>query len=114
MNKIRSKSNFILKFALPKAREGVVNVWNCYITAVGINGIKSFDLHIIIMYPFYVQQASPKIKSTFKCQGLSFGNGYRLNRFNSYLRLIWKMNTKVKKKYHTVKYQKPMENRRKR
>jgi hypothetical protein len=44
----------------------VVNVWNCYITAVGINGIKSFDLHIIIiMYPFYVQQASPKIKSTF-------------------------------------------------
>ena len=65
VNKIRSKSNFILNFALPKAREGVVNVWNCYITAVGINGIKSFDLHIIIMYPFYVQQASPKIKSTF-------------------------------------------------
>ena len=65
VNKIRSKSNFILKFALPKARKGVVNVWNSYITAVGINGIKSFDLHIIIMYPFYVQQASPKIKSTF-------------------------------------------------
>ena len=66
VNKIRSKSNFILNFALPKAREGVVNVWNCYITAVRINGIKSFDLHIIIiMYPFYVQQASPKIKSTF-------------------------------------------------
>ena len=65
VDKIRSKSNFILNFALPKAREGVVNVWNCYITAVGSNGIKSFDLHIIIMYPFYVQQASPKIKSTF-------------------------------------------------
>jgi ferritin-like protein len=62
-NQIQIQLHFEL--CLPRARKDVINVYNCQVTVVGINCIKSFDLYIIVMYPFYIQQASSKIKATF-------------------------------------------------